>query len=493
MSNVKNDDVLGYNTSKLWQIGFFTLNNTSTNLQMFILGFVTYYATGIAGIAVMVISTILMATRLFDGLIDPTIGYIIDKSESKFGKFRPLIILGYIISAATILIVYNVTHLLPESLQLIFFVVMLIINKIGYSLQCSVTKAAQTVLTNHPKQRPYYVIFDGIFNIGVFTGGQIFVSSYLMGKHGQEFNMGLFTELNTYGLLLAGIFAILAVVGIWEKDRKEYYGLGEETTQTKLRDYWHIIKGNRPLQMLSISASFDKLATSLLRHAVVVVMLFGILLGDYSMSGKLGLITVIPSLLITFIVLGMARKSGLKDSYVKSAWIGMFSFIGLVVFFLLLEDPTTISLNNMGIATVVFIVLYTLGLSFGGIPSTLVVPMIADVSDYETAKSGRYVPGMMGTIFSFIDQLVSSLAPTIVGAIVGMIGYKSEFPQAGEELTSPLFLTTLLLAFGLPAIGLLISIITMKFYKLDDKEMIKIQKNIADAKEKSTEKEPIIS
>lgn len=192
MSNVKNDDVLGYNTSKLWQIGFFTLNNTSTNLQMFILGFVTYYATGIAGIAVMVISTILMATRLFDGLIDPTIGYIIDKSESKFGKFRPLIILGYMISAATILIVYNVTHLLPESLQLIFFVVMLIINKIGYSLQCSVTKAAQTVLTNHPKQRPYYVIFDGIFNIGVFTGGQIFVSSYLMGKHG-AFNMGLFT------------------------------------------------------------------------------------------------------------------------------------------------------------------------------------------------------------------------------------------------------------------------------------------------------------
>lgn len=57
--------------------------------------------------------------------------------------------------------------------------------------------------------------------------------------------------------------------------------------------------------------------------------------------------------------------------------------------------------------------------------------MIADVSDYETHKSRRYVPGMMGTIFSFIDQLVSSLAPNIVGAIGGIIEYTSKFPEVG--------------------------------------------------------------
>ncbi|MFJ7974439.1 MFS transporter [Peribacillus sp. NPDC096379] len=481
-----------YNSSKLWQIGFFTLNNTSTNLQMFLLGFVTYYATGIAGLAVMVISTVLMATRLFDGLIDPTIGYIIDKTESKFGKFRPLIIIGYLISVATILIVYNVTHLLPESLQLIFFVAMLIVNKIGYSLQCSVTKAAQTVLTNNPKQRPLYAIFDGIFNVGVFTGGQIFVSSYLIAKHG-GFNMPLFTELNSYGLILSGIFAILAMVGIWEKDRKEFYGLAEDTTKTSLRDYWPIIKGNRPLQMLSLSASFDKLATSLLRHSVVVVMLFGILLGDYALSGTIGLITIIPQLLITFLVVSVARKSGLKNSYVKSAWIGMLSFIGLIALFLIIDDPTSVSLSNIGITTILFLVLYSLGLGFGNIPTTLVVPMIADVSDYETAKSGRYVPGMMGTIFSFIDQLVSSLAPVIVGAVVGMIGYSSEFPQVGEALTTPLFAVTLLLAFGLPALCLVVSIIAMKFYQLDSKRMEEIQKEIAEIKEKATKKESIVS
>ncbi|MBD1382967.1 MFS transporter [Metabacillus arenae] len=483
MSYSTNNNVQATNKAKLWQIAFFTLNNTSTNLQAFILGFVTYYATGIAGLAVMVISSVLMAARLFDGIIDPAIGYIIDKTESKFGKYTPLIVIGNIISAGTIIIIYSVTHFLPESMQFIFFTAMLIINKIGYSLQTSVTKAGQTVLTNHPKQRPLYAIFDSIYNIGVFTGGQIFVSNYLISKHG-NFTLPLFTELNSYGLILSGICAILAIVGIWSKDKKEFYGLAEEGTKTSLREYWGVVKGNRPLQMLSISASFDKLAISINRYSVVGVMLFGILLGDYSLSGTVSMITIIPTLLITFYVVSIARKAGLKKSYVTSAWIGIVSFVGLIFLFLLVDNPSSITLKNIGITTILFIVLYTLAIGFANIPTTLVVPMIADVSDYETHKSGRYVPGMMGTIFSFIDQLVSSLAPTIVGVVVGIIGYKSQFPEVGDTLTTPLFVTTLILAFGLPALCLLVSITAMKFYTLDAKRMKDIQKGIAEIKAK---------
>ncbi|QGQ44884.1 MFS transporter [Metabacillus sediminilitoris] len=469
------------NKAKLWQVAFFTLNNTSTNLHAFILGFVTYYATGIAGLAVMIISSVLMAARLFDGIIDPAIGYIIDKTESKFGKFTPLIIVGNIISAGTIVIIFSVTHLLPESVQFIFFTAMLIINKIGYSLQCSVTKAGQTVLTNNPKQRPLYAIFDSVYNIGVFTGGQIFVSNYLVPKHG-NFTLSLFTELNMYGLIISGICALFAIVGIWAKDKKEYYGLAEEGTKTTLREYWGVIKGNRPLQMLSISASFDKLAMSINRYSVVGVMLFGILLGDYTLSGTIGMITIIPTLFITFYIVSIARKTGLKKSYVISAWIGILGFAGLIVLFLLIDNPSTISLKSIGVSTVLFLILYSVAIGFANIPTTLVVPMIADVSDYETHKSGRYVPGMMGTIFSFIDQLVSSLAPTIVGAVVGIIGYKSQFPEVGDSLTTPLFVTTLVLAFGLPALCLIVSIIAMKFYHLDAKRMEDIQKGIAQIK-----------
>lgn len=469
-----------YHTAKLWEIALFTLNNTSTNLHMLILGLVTYYATGIAGLAVMVISTILMAARIFDGVIDPAIGYVIDKAESRFGKFSPLILLGNLISGISIACIFSLTHMLPQSLQFLFFVMMLIVNKIGYSLQTSVTKAAQTILTNHPKQRPLYAIFDGVFNAIFMTGGGFVLSNFLVPKHG-GFKLSFFTELNMYGLLISGLFAILAIVGIWPKDKKEYYGLAEETVTTSLREYWGVIKGNRPLQMLSLSASFDKLATTIASYSVVTVMLYGIMLGDYALSGQIGLITLVPSLLITFVVVGIARRTGLKKSYVISAWVGMLSFIALISLFVFIE-PSAISLKNIGLSTVIFLALISLANGFSRIPTTLVVPMIADVSDYETHKSGRYVPGMMGTIFSFIDQLFSSLAPTIVGAVVGIIGYTKAFPEMGDVLTTPLFIVTLVLAFGLPALCLLLSITFMKFYKLDKSKMEDIQHVIAEMK-----------
>ncbi|WP_040396667.1 MFS transporter, partial [Anaerococcus senegalensis] len=90
-----------------------------------------------------------------------------------------------------------------------------------------------------------------------------------------------------------------------------------------------------------------------------------------------------------------------------STWIALGTFVVLIGMFMFV-DGSTISMSNLGFATILFLVLYTMAMGFGGVPSTLVNPMIADVSDYETSKSGRYVPGMIGTMFSFIDKLITS-------------------------------------------------------------------------------------
>jgi Na+/melibiose symporter-like transporter len=472
-----------YNKAKLWEIGFFALNNTATNLYMFILAFVSYYAAGVAGIAVVVVSTILMSMRIWDGVTDPIIGFLVDKTEGKFGKFRPFMVIGNIILAATILVLYNVTHTLPESFRLLFFILIYAIHIIGYTCQTSVTKAAQTVLTNDPKQRPLFAIFDGIYNTLLFTGGQVYVASYLIKKHG-DFNMGLFTELNTLAIILAGVFTVLAVIGISSKDKKEYFGLAEETVKTKFSDFWPLLKGNKALLKLIFAVTVDKLAFSLLRHSVVMVMLFGILIGDYALSGTVSMITIVPTLLITFWAVAKARKTGMKKAFLFSTWIALGAFVALIAMFTLI-DGSSISMSNMGIATILFLVLYTMAMGFGGVPSTLVNPMIADVSDYETDKSGRYVPGMIGTLFSFIDKLITSLAPAIVGFAVALIGFKEAFPTVTDTLTPELKFVTIILAFVVPAAALVISGLTMSRYELDDKKMAEIQESIAAKKSKS--------
>ncbi|RLL42903.1 glucuronide permease [Oceanobacillus piezotolerans] len=472
-----------YNRAKLWQIGFFTLNNTATNIYLFLIGFLSYYAAGIAGLAVVLVSTLLGAARVFDGLIDPAIGYIIDRTETKFGKFRPLIVSGNFIIALSILMIF-MTHLLPEGFRLIFIVLALVVHKIGYSLQTSATKAGQTVLTNDPKQRPLYMAFDGVYNVFVFTVGQFYVANYLVAKYG-DFTMSLFIELIATVMILSTIFTVLAVIGISSKDRKEFYGLGEDTVETtSFREYWQVIKGNRQLQLLTISASMDKLGHSLGREAVVTVMLFGILIGNYGLSGTIGLITVIPILLITLAVTGVARRTGLRKAYLTSAWVGVVSYLAFIPLFLFLDDPTVISLESIGFATILFILLRTLSQGFGAAPTTLVVPMIADVSDYETSKSGRYVAGMFGTIFSFIDQLVTALAPVIVGFVVAAVGFGDAYPTVTDTLTPALFTAIMLLAFVLPSVCLLIAAITMHFYKLDRKKMEEVQATINVAKAK---------
>lgn len=472
---------INYNSAKLWQIGFFALNNTATNLIMFAMGFVSYYATGVAGLAVVLVSIILTSMRIFDGITDPIVGYFIDKTNMRFGKFRPFMVIGNIIMISAVLIIFNVTHLMPESFRIVFFVAIYVVYDIGYTFQTACTKSAQTVLTNHPKQRPLFSNFDAIYNIGVFTGGQIVIASYLVPKHG-GFVQSLFTELNMYAIILSVIFTVLAVIGIWSKDRKEYFGLADQTVETKFRDYWPILKRNRPLQMLIVSAASDKLATKIINHPAVPIMFFGILLGDYALSGQISMITVFSGFALTLIGIQYSRKVGMKKAFVLGSWMALISF-GILVTFLLIIGPNSISLVNLNLTTIGFLILYCIGTGCATLTTAIVIPMISDTSDYETYTTGRYVPGMIGTAFSFVDKLISSLSTTIIGVLLATIGFKDEFPQIDDALTPALLVMTLVLKFGFPIFGWAISIIAMRFYKLDYQMMNTIQQSILEIKE----------
>ncbi|WP_226670680.1 MFS transporter [Metabacillus litoralis] len=474
-----------YHTAKKWQIGLFALNDTATNLYMFIMIFVSYYATGVVGLTVVVVSSILSSMRVFDGIIDPVIGYIIDKTERRFGKFVPLMILGNITLAITVFAMFTFTHLLQDSLQFSFFIVVYAINIIGYTFQTACTRGAQTILTNDPNQRPLFSFFTAFFNSVLFIGGQMFIANYLIVKHG-DFTLSLFNELKFYAIAISAILTCLAVFAIKGKDRKEYYGLADENDNLKFKDYWPVLKENRPLQMLIVAASTDKLAMMMPRQAAVGVMFFGILLGDYALSGTIGLITFIPTILIVFFGIGKARKIGLKRAFVFGTWLSLFAFTTTAIF-LLMVDSTTISLTNFGLVTALFLVLYSFSTGLQQLTGNMVIPMIADVSDYETYRTGRYVPGMISTIFSLVDKLISSLAPAITGFAVVSIGYRDSLPDVEEELTTPFLFMVLLLKFGFPIIGYVISLIVMKFYLLDDKKMEEIQGTIHEIKKEKKE------
>ncbi len=395
----QNADVT-YNDAKKWQIGFFALNNTATNLYMFLFMFIAYYATGIAGLMVVIVSTILTFSRIWDGFTDPIIGYIIDRTETKIGKFRPFMLAGNMVLMALSALTIFTTHYVPEGLRVIYFIVLYGVYIIGYTFQTACTKAAQTVLTNNPKKRPVFSFFDAIYNTGLFIGGQMYIATYLVPKNG-GFNMGFFTEFWITVAIVSAICTTLSVISIWTKDVKENWG--GEAVKTRFRDYWPIIKGNRPLQMLIVSASTDKLAMLTKGNAVTTVIIFGILMGNYALSGKIMMITAIPTIIITYFGIGFAKRMGIKKAYVLATWLSI-ALSTILFIFLRYTDMSTISVSPLNAQTVAFLSILSLLGGVAAVGGNIVIPMIADCADYETYRSGRFIPGMLGTIFSFIDK-----------------------------------------------------------------------------------------
>lgn len=471
-----------YHKAKIWQIGFFAFNNTATNLYMFFMFFISYYATGILGLGVVLVSTLITAMRIWDAITDPICGYILDKTDGKLGKNRPFIIAGNIIMMISCIIMFKFVYKSPQVLRLLLFIVVYAIYIIGYTLQCVVTKSAQTCLTNDPKQRPYFTIFDGSYNTILFAGMQVMVSNIWVKKYG-GFNEEFFNTFLLFTIVVSAVLSILAIIGLWTKDRTEYFGLGKPQLIT-FKDYWQVMKNNRAIQMLVIAACSDKLFLTIQSNSVVLVMLFGIICGNYGLSGQVSAYMTIPSVII--IILGMkfiASNRGQKKALLFGS-IGSIVCSLLAMFLFILGNPKSMSFTNISFFTIAFMLLWILIKGFSGISGSIVIPMTADCADYETYRSGKYVPGLMGTLFSCVDKMISSLSTTIVGLMIAMIGFKTTQPTPDTPYSNEIFVITMICVFILPIIGWLMNLVAMKFYPLTKEKMEEIQSAIAEIKAK---------
>lgn len=462
-----------YRRAKWWQIALFAMNNTATNAFMFLMMYVSYYATGIVGLGTVIVSTLITGSRIWDGITDPVIGLWIDKTDGKFGKFRPFMVAGYVVMTIITSLMFFTNHLVPENFRLIYFVLLYLIYIVGYTFQTAVTKSGQSVLTNDPAQRPLFSTFDISYTSLFFAGAAIYVSNYLEPKHG-GFTISFFHEFVLTIILFVGVLTAAAIIGIWKHDRTENFGTGGEQQKITLRDMFKILKGNRPLQMLIVAASTDKLGQTVATNSIVMVMLFGIVMGDFGIYGQLAAIMMIPNILMVLVGTRYASKFGTKKAYVVSTWLCILIYSAMFLL-LWLGDPSQISLTNWGPMTIGFVALYLVGNGIRTLSGGLVIPMIPDVTDYETYKNDRYAPGLMGTIFSFVDKMVSSVGQTIIGFSLAFIGFTEVFPDTNTPPSEGIFWVTMLLFIGMLMFAWIASLIAMKFYELDNDRMKEIQ------------------
>lgn len=488
MANSKYDRGNGQHGVPAWRIAGFACNNLATNFYALLMNLVAYYLVGFVGVTVVLASSFSMIMRLWDGVTDPFVGFMVDKTNGKFGKNRPFMVIGNVILCISSYILYHVTHLLPENVMIrfAFFTIVSALYYLGYTAQCVVTKSAQSCLTNDPKQRPLFSLFDAAYGTFLVIGFQMY-SANLVGKYGTFYSVELFHELWLTMAILSAIGTVIAVISISPKDRVEYFGTGEPV-KVNLRDYWECLKNNRAIQMLVLAASSDKLASTAKTGTITTIM-FGIVAGNYAVSGTLAGYTSIPTVIISMLCIGtIATRLGQRKAMLLGSYGGIV-VNGLLIALWLFADPTSMSTPEGKVAwsffTIAYVLLTILQGGLQGITGNIVIPMTADCADYEVYRSGKYVPGMMGTLFSFVDKIVSSFAPMITGGLLAMIGYGDVIPDVTTPYTKSLHYVGVFCMYGLIIVGLICNIIAMKFYPLTKEKMEEIQDEIAAIKAKA--------
>ena len=477
----------GINRAKMYQLALFPMNNGATNVYyVLILSYIATFGNNVLGIATVFASVMVTAMRVFDAITDPIIGALMDRTNGKFGKFRPFIVIGNVIMAVSVIVLYMITPMIPETmewLRYVAFVLLYAVWVIGYTFQTSVTRSGQTVLTNDPNQRPLFTIFNIVGSMAGM-GLMQFLAPIIRSNVADYSSADFYAFLTPIGIIVSIILSILAIIGIWEKDNSKYFGIGgEQQEKTKISEYVEIIKNNKPMQRLMVAGAGCKLALSIATNLTVLCMLYGCMMGNYDglylPMMIVGYVCSAPFFLLT---VKTSQKHGQKASLVKYVGVAFLCYIPVLALLLLWKQGnpawnlTLYNANGISINlyTILFIIFF--GIGYGAYYSTadMPIPMVADCSDYETYRSGKYIPGIMGTLFSLVDKLVSSLSATIVGVAVSAIGLEN-LPTADTPYAPGMNWVVIVLFCVVPMVAWGLTLLVMKGYELTGARMKEIQ------------------
>ncbi len=554
MSTVGN---VAVNRAKGWQIALFPFNNAATNVYFAFYNYFVYWAvlalTGstagaIGGVVVSSVVAIGVSTfaslfaplmRVFDGVTDPVLGGLMDKTKTKLGKFRPFMIIGNAMLAFSVILMMLVSQIASGViwLQWVLYIISYIIYVLGYTCQCAVTKAGQTCLTNDPKQRSQFVIWNMIGMIGsivlvnIMAGGVLTNEAICQkgiifyeevaangGKtvaeiiaelganaskytavldslnpestyvylRGAAYGAQFYNIMVPFVVVISAVYTIMAVAAIWEKDRPEFWGVAGEPA--KIKDYIGIIKGNKEIRWLVLSSGLNKLASTVATSGTVAFLLYGCLMGDYN-----GL--YIPVYALCFVFMGIfflwgsktAGRKGQKRGVAQFTVFAFLFYIGVLIM-LCIYDPanaaTHLSLFSteggfhltINAYTIFFIILYGCGYGAFNCCDNLTIPMVADCTDYETYRSGKYVPGIMGTIFSLVDKLISSLQTLLLQLfIVAIVPGLNALPGESTPYMDGMQLSCIICFCVLPMLAWLVTTFCMTRYGLSGKKLQEVQ------------------
>ena len=202
------------------------------------------YLTDLVGISPLFVGNLFLVARVWDAFNDPMMGMIVDNTRSKYGKFRPWILLGTLVNAVVLIFLFKKPNLTGTSLYA-YFSVMYILWGMTYTLMDIPYWSMLPSLSKTKEERDQMSVIPRIFAssawliIGAF--GLAMVNK--LGSGDQTIGYG------KLAIIISVIFVISSIITVVNvKDSScNMASSGQSAEKTTLKQAFKVIKENDQL------------------------------------------------------------------------------------------------------------------------------------------------------------------------------------------------------------------------------------------------------
>ena len=454
------------------KVGYGVGDTASNFYWQTFLNFLSYFYTDVFGLSAAATGTMFLVVRIPDTCIDPVMGVIADRTNTRWGHYRPYLLWGCLPMALLGVAMCTTPNLGPQG-KLIYAYVTYGLIMLAYTFINIPYSALMGVISSNSLERTsvssyrFVLAYGGLFMVQGLTIPM--VKRFGQGNDQRGFQLAMVV----YGILAIALFLTTFVS---TRERVQTAHRPGEALKDDLRD----LMKNVPWVMVCFIGIFAVFYISLRMGAILYYFKYCV---------------VQPGHLYHFdqAFLGYHLKGDLGSEALAS-WFMVMGTVG-VIFGAAMARPLSMLLGGkrrayiilMTIASVLTVLFYFVPLS--NIPlifathiaiSTLFAPtspllwaFYADTADYSEWKTGRRATGLVFSAASFSQKLGWAAGSSLFLWLMGYIGFKANVAQPLQVQTG----IRCMMSFYPAVVGFL-SAAAVLFYKLDDTTMVQIESDL---------------
>lgn len=410
------------------------------------------FYTDIVGINVVLLGYILFSVRIFDAITDPVLGYISDRTSTRFGRRRPYIAVGSVFVAASMLLLFNPPQGTPAFETIWFGITIYVLFLCWTIVTVPYESLGPEITFDYHERTRLFGMRDGLFIAGtlVAASAPAFLQFALgLPEDGAGEREKFFWMSALYAPFLIGScwWCVLAIKEINPQNKKPLRLL------PGLRQVIH----NRPFMVLlaayTMSAIGNNLPATLILYYVQYVL-------QSDMADFFLLLYFVTGILFLPGWIYLSKFTGKKAAWLGSMTLNTGAFIG--VFSL---GPGDVWMYG--------VLVFLSGIGFG---ATLAIPSAiqADVIDYDELLTGQRREGQYIGLWSISKKFAAAVGIGVGLIVLGLAGYTPNTEQ-NEEVR----MTLRVLYALVPSLCNLVGVLIALAYPISDSIHAEIREAIA--------------